>query len=621
MRPVLLSLLGGLVLGCGSEATTEGPARWASDLAPFGGLDVSEGVALDLDYTDAIDSGFRVPSAAQVDGGFFTARFHLRDTIHPGRRFRYKLYYRNESYHFPELDGSGAQHPDAWENFYGSWENAHEGFRTTTPVDAPGIEVTCQWRIAGDPRDESRYRRNGVRARWARNPRVGEYSVLLVVVPEDRFEALKLAKGVIDIGDTSAAYIEPYWYFLHGPGAHMADVQVLQADRRLTVRAHPDPGAGIAVLDSTVADRSAYCATCGHSATMLERAPFEQFIQYIDPSTTFRNVPVIADVLDNGYTPEDHDRYRCAMPESWMVDARPTTSTTPCATVRADPDRHMIELRNPASTEGHLRKENVAIRSRHGTTYGRYRIRCHLPRLLNDEDMWVGLTNAIWLIDQGAPGNLRRACDGGYMAHYYGGDSDERVPRVAYAEIDFEILCTPPYCPDREFPPILPQQLRGTGDRLGWWRGEPPGHQRDMITVACTNWDMACPEPPDFGWGCHPVDRDGETFLAHRWDSNYRALTEKREEPDSVLFSGPYWFEIDWRPEEILWRIGPDPDHMRLVGYMNSRVTSISNVQMLIVISQEFHNTKWWPGSRFDQGFVPFPARDYVGEVQEVFID
>jgi hypothetical protein len=93
-------------------------------------------------------------------------------------------------------------------------------------------------------------------------------------------------------------------------------------------------------------------------------------------------------------------------------------------------------------------------------------------------------------------------------------------------------------------------------------------------------------------------------------------------EADDALF-GPngYWFEITWRPEEIIWRIGPSPDALRVVGYMNSSMTSVPNTPMSLVISQEFHNTRWWPGSPYEQGCVPFPSKDLVGRVFEVRVE
>lgn len=614
-----------LAIGCGRGP---GPAQgYVSELRLLTNWPVdSDGVQrLSLDYRGAKWDGFSIPSAWQRPDGRFTFQFRVKDPSGRGRAFRYKLYWRNETYKFPEAAPDGSQHPHAGENFYGSWNAAGEGFRTTEPATATdGILVKDTFNMRADPRDEPAIQENGKRARWGRNPRVGAYSFLLVVVPEDRYEAAAFPQAITDIRvQQDSNYVEPYWYFLHGPGARQPDVQVVRSDQRLLVRAHPDLRAGVYVTTDTLST-AAFCATCGQSEHLQNDAPFEQFIHYVHSSTRFSNIPVIADVLGNEWAPSDHDRYRCFFPEHDMLALKPMTTRTPCESVKVDTVSGTIELRNPASAYGHWRKENVGIRTRHTFTYGRFRVHCRLTRLLNDSDMWVGLTNAIWLIGDGQPWDLRRTCEGGYMAHYYGGDEDARVPRSSYAEIDFEILKTPPYCPERAFPPIYPQQVADAGDRTNWSRALPEQivNAHGKITVACTNWDMACPAPPAFDVGCHAIEKDGQVFYNHRWDHKYRAVTQKTLELDSVLFgSGGYWFEIDWRPEEIFWRIGATLDDMRVVGYMNSTMTVIANVPMDLLISQEFHNTRWWPGSTYEQGYIPFPAKDLVGEVYDVIIE
>jgi hypothetical protein len=88
------------------------------------------------------------------------------------------------------------------------------------------------------------------------------------------------------------------------------------------------------------------------------------------------------------------------------------------------------------------------------------------------------------------------------------------------------------------------------------------------------------------------------------------------------LFGGEYYyFQIDWQPERIIWRIGPSTDKLRVAGYVDSRVTSIPNNQMLMIISQEFHNTRWWVGSTYSQDNIPFPKNDIIGEILEVTIE
>ncbi len=581
--------------------------------------------AIALDYTEAIDSGFTIPSARQVEGGRFTFSFQVADPEGRGRAFRYKLYYRNESYQMQDSLPDGRMNPLAEENFYGSWESASEGFRTTAPtVGMDPLLVKDSFRIIGDPREEERFMVDGKRKRWARNPRVGSYAFLLVVVPGDAYATAAIPDAVARIGERQDGhFIDPFWYFLKGPGSHMPNVQVLRAQERLKVRARPPLGAGIYVEEQEGLSTEAFSSSCGRSEELRKQAPFQQFIHYVDASTRFSNIPLIADVLGNAYTPDDHDFNRTFFPENRMVSLCPMTTKLPCETVRSDPENNTIEIHNPASTPDRLRKENVGVRSRHGLLYGKYSVKCKLTPLLNDSDMWNGLTNAIWLIYQGAPGNYRRICTkDGYMENYWGGAQDKRVPQVAYAEIDFEILKTPLYCPDATFPPLAPQQIAMPGRRANWQQPADRGIPKGMITVACTNWDMACHQPVKFAAGCNDIAHNGQAFSSHRWDDSYRALTQKRFEPDAELFRGDhYWFQIDWRPDEIIWRIGPELDQLREVGYMDSTVTSISNVQMLLIVTQEFHNTKWWPGSPYQQGYIPFAAKDYKGVIQDVIIE
>jgi hypothetical protein len=587
-----------------------------------------------LDYSNAIEEGFIIPTMKQVKEGQFEFSFSLKNTGIKPQKFFYKIFYQNESYKFPETDESDStkQNINAWENFYGSWEDVSQTFKETgeIPADNEFHPVRDYLRIVGNPRNEQRYYADGKNDRWKRNPRVGNYSFLLVVTTDGNISTNKIPPGVQNISLVEdGTFNHPYFYFLHGEGRKLANTIVQKSPNFLKVIAKPDPGAGIyianAIFDPAHATKY-YCKTCGTDSSLYQSAPFEQFGHYIDPSTRMNNIPVIADVLKDNYSKMDYNWNRRFFTKEELIGTIPTVSKDPCKTVVSDPVTHRIVIRNPGCEYGKWAKENVGVRSRHGFTYGKWTVKAKLTELLSRNNLWNGLTNAIWLITQDeSEWNFRRDCNKeGYMANYYGGQQDKRVKNVGYSEIDFEILKTVPYCPSYLLPPAYNNGLDDP-DHLGNWNVPFPEEilaDDNKIEVCCTNWDMACWEPRDFGDGCNTISYNGQTFWAHRWDKTYRAITEKTPESDDELFGSPwYYFQIDWEPTEIIWRIGPSKDKLRVVGYVNYTDTSIPNNQMLMIVTQEFHNTRWWVGSAYQQDNIPFPKNDMVGEIYEMTIE
>jgi hypothetical protein len=523
--------------------------------------------------------------------------FVLSDSARKGQRYRYALFHHNDTYAFPAVEANGTPHPLAGENFYGAAGPDSSVFLLSDPLDDQGrVRLNASIMLRSDPRDEFPQHPE------ARDPRVGAYSLLVVALPEDEFLKHPLPAAIRDIrvreGDH---FIDPYWYWLYGPGSRMAGVSTLLRKDVVRLRAAPDPAHGIHGDDTAAA--------------------FQHFRPHIDPASRFNNVPIAADVLGHEYGPRQHDSAWVFTPADKWIPTVPSACEAPCTSTRLNAHMKALEFRNRAGENGGFRKENAGISTRRSFTYGRFLVHAQLSPLLNDSDMWNGLTNAIWLIGSNLEYGQRRACTGGYRPYIEGLTSKPRETYSSYAEIDFEIMKGMPLCPERAFPPIYPQPVAAPNA----WRRVMPAEvvaQRGNVAVACTNWDLACPDPPQFAIGCQDVLYNGQAFAAHRWDRDYRAVTEKSMEPDDALF-GPngYWFEITWRPDEIIWRVGPSPDELRVVGYMNSSMTSVPNTPMSLVVSQEFHNTRWWPGSPYEQGCVPFPSKDLVGRVFEVRVE
>jgi hypothetical protein len=590
--------------------------------------------AIRLDFTNAFTTGFVIPTIRQVEEGNFSFEFSLKNTSPAACKFWYKIYYQNESYKFPEADetDSTRQNIYAAENFYGSWEDPGVTFMETQEiaVDNEFHKISGNFRIAGNPRNEQRYFSNGQNDRWKRNPRVGKYSFILVVTTGQILKDKKIPDAVSNISLTGKdGYINPFFYFLKGEGRSMENTVTLKFPYTLKVTADPDPGAGIYIptlFFSKEKDGKYFCATCGQDSALYKNTPWAQFIHFIDQTTKWNNIPVIDDVAYGNYSRMDYNWNRRFFTKEELVAVMASTTQTPCKTVSSDPEKHRIMIKNPATEYGKWEKQDVGIITRHGLTYGKWTVKAKLTELLNKNDLWNGLTNAIWLITQAQEDwNLRRTCNKeGYQANYYGKQTDKRVPSVAYSEIDFEILKTVPYCPSYLLPPVYNNGVDDQNHLSGWNVPFPEETLANdgIIQVCCTNWDMACWEPAEFSDGCRTIRYGEQSFWAHRWDKGYRAITEKTPEKDDELFGSEYYyFQIDWRPTEIIWRIGPSKDKLRVVGYVNSTITSIPNNQMLLIISQEFHNTRWWVGSAYDQSNIPFPKKDIVGEVYELTIE
>lgn len=581
-RQLLPFVFAALLAGC---ARPPAPPRFDRFQVGDGALPV----ALELPHGLPLDKPMVVPTQG--------VPVQLRFTGTPGARYRCAVYHLNTSYAFPVIGADGAAHPLALENFIGADSLPF----ATAQADANGaVELALQVRLRSDPRNEFPL------VPGARDPRVGDYALLAVAVPEEAFSTGMVPEGVRDLRQrVHGAFMDPFHFWLHGPGRDIAGVLMERKENALRVVARPDPARGV--------------LNCGTSA-----ADLQAFIHHIDPGSRFDNIPVIADVAGNGFTPRQYDSAWSFTPRAAWVSTLPSVAAEPCTTVRYDSVLQCLELRNPAATADQRVKQNTGTGTVRPFTYGRFLVHAQLPALLNDSDLWNGLTNAVWLIGSDSITGQRRPCAGGYRVYSTGPEGGTRRTRTAYSEIDFEVMKGMPLCPERGFPPIYPQPVADPADPTRWRRALPAEvlAQRGRVAVACTNWDLACPDPPAFNIGCHDVAYGGQLFAAHRWDKDYRALTQKSMELDSTLFGpGGCWFVIDWRPTEIIWRIGPDPDHLRVVGYMNAEVTAVPDAPMSLVVTQEFHNTAWWPGAPYEQGGIPFPARDLVGRVYTMRVE
>lgn len=557
-------------------------------------------------------------------------KFNIKNTSGKSVNYRYKIIYQNETYKFNEFDSLGNYNLYASENFYGSWPDSNVHVKSTglVPSDNQTHIFQEEIKITGNPRFEGKFIENGVNQKWQRNPRVGKYHFYLLIWDEADDDQIPNYVKNINLKKDSI-YINPIYFCFSPKTKRPAKSLSIKSQNALTLKASLKTENGIYVDPQFLEKHKLFPlrdTCCGQDENLKRNAHFQQFFHTIVSNTALDNIPVISDVLNDNYSHVEYNWNKSFYKKEELISVRPSEPFYSCETVKYDKNTKSIRIYNPKSTLGKWRKENSGVITRHGLSYGKFRVKCKLTELLNKDQMWNGITNAIWLINQSnSSWNSRRACNkSGYMGSYLGGSTDSRVNVTSYSEIDFEILKSYSYCPSNLLPPIYKRTYANKSKIDNWNKSLPPEIQKleGSIMVNCTNWDMACSDPEDFKAGCNPISYNGKSFQAHRWDTTYRATTISTPALDDQLFASPYYyFEIEWKPEEIIWRIGPEPNKMQVVGYMNSKISSIPNNQMLLIIDQEFHNTKWWIGSPYSQDNIPFPKNDIVGDIYEVTIE
>lgn len=613
-------------------------------------------VALDMDLRNVVNEGIVIPSDNQCESGFAF-------TFNAKKGQYYKIYYQNESYKFGDNDSLSN------ENFYGSWEDVSVGFKK---VEESGM-VTDYLRIVGNPRDEKKYygadmtknnfnkeavdnvigaikntpewlasvkekainngkdldeqlyldaiwiindnkNRGDVNNRFKRNPRVGEYSFMLVVCDEDALNQIPDYIKNISLTDENGAFVNPYSYFSKNKNK---EIEVVVSDKRLKTRAVITPEYGV-FLDETQIKTNDYTVDnsnprCSNSEEMYSNALYKQFLSHVSQQYTLRNIPLIKDVVsdDDPYTMKEYEEARSKYDSAQLQYNYPFVTDCLGSTVKLNDD-NSISLINPGNDDlNNLQKESTGIMTRVGFTYGKFRGKIKFPVMLNEENIWNGLTYAFWLIYQDEhPWNNRRTstAGGGYVDKNDDSENPVRRHDYHYSEIDIEIVKASRYWPDFYY---------AENENIAT---ENPMNNNEIM-YCCTNWDLATREPVKFASGINKIPYKSNTYEAMRWYDLYKALTIKSPISNEFFKEDYYYYEIEWRPNEIIWRVGPSEDKMQVVGYMNDEYTAIPNNQMLCIVTQEYHYSEWWPPIVFEQGLIPYNKSDIEGRVYEIVIE
>jgi len=631
---------------------------------------------LETDLSDAVLNGIEIPTKKHTNNGYFTFKFKVENTSSEIKKYYYKIFYQNQEYKFIDtLNFSD-------ENFYGSWTDGLYTFKPTRLL-FPGEEiiVTDSFKIVGNPRNEKKYfgaspdkylnldeairnkmnyiqtvpdwmvkikekakkegcsieeqiylnaiwavnyEKNNDRTennRWKRNPRMGNYEFMLVVTsPED---IGKIPMGIRDLQLTNneGKFLNPFGYFLLKEGKDLKNTTVLVSPKKINVSTKMDLASGIYIdklsINKSKFTTDSFLNNCNSSNELYHKANFQQYFHNIDKDYTVYNVPEIKDITGENFTRDEYNVLKTKYEKNDnRVKMFVNTTDCPCKTVVSNPTKKSITLTNPASQPGNLKKEQVGVSSRIGFTYGKFRAKMKFPKILSKDNVWNGITNAFWLLFQSENDwNKRRDCNAeiAYIPKSEPNNNEalkKSVKSTHYSEIDFEILKESQYWPKTSY-----QNSNTT------FKTDDAANNNEIM-VTCTNWDMACHEPKEFNIGAKEVSYDNNKYTLHRWDHYYKALSTKVPVQHDEIFNAPYYyFEIEWLPEKIIWRIGPEKDKLKVICVMDKNITAIPNNQMVIMFTQEWHNEEWWPTAPYKQNFVPFPKKDIIGEILEITIE
>lgn len=641
-----------------------------ADFNPFINFDhENDTLVLPIDMTNAIQEGISIPTKQQCNEGYFKISFKIINISNKPKAYYYKVFYQNESYKINEFIGN-KYNLSSGNNFYGSWENCSDTLHVTglIPPDQKYHVIYDSIKIIGNPRDEKKYygsdtnfillsdeiisntisnirntpewfksieekasknkmtlddqlyrdaiwalkensQKGDFNNRWKRNPRVGAYSFLLLVVADDAIE--QIPGNIKNISKTDdSLFINPYYTLLYDKKFSDNNTIVIKSEKVLRTQINFDLVSGIYIdpikLNKQDINKSNLGLKCGYSKDLYYKAQFEQFFHNINQNYKLNNIPVITD----GFTLNEYNMSKTKYSADELISEYVKTTDCPCKTVTSDTLSKSLLMRNPGNKPGSFRKENVGISSRIGFTYGKYIAKIKFPAIINNDNVWNGVTCAFWLLYQADnEWNNRSICENaGYIPKSETGKTDVRVETNYYSEIDFEILKTSQYWPKTSYE---------KGSKVP---ADSPENNHDII-VTCTNWDLACRSPKNFSVGATEFVHNGTNYITHRWDDWYKALTIKHPIEHDSIFNQPYYYEIDWEPERITWKIGKSKTNMKTIAVMDKTITTIPDNQMIIVFSQEFHDASWWPLSPFMQDYVPFPKNDIVGEIMEITVE
>lgn len=574
------------------------------------------------------------------DDLFFKYEFTINNTSSHDKLY-YTVFYQNESYKHSETVNCELVFKSG-ENFYGGWgysEDADNGLHELNVTPSTTETHTGYFRIRGNPRNEKIYYNgtdiqydnwedepvgNDARMRrWARVPRVGTYNFLLVVTTDPTFfndkQYLVDTSQPFEDGENSA-YLSPFhWRYIASQAStnndlsnHLQNTYIFESCTQLNVKAVPD--LSIPISNTNYPRNSFDIRTNANSANQV----------------TVNTIPLVKkfdNFTQTEYNWNTHFYDPNHVPEEEFIPVvvdgdSDADNVTNEISINGEYELHIT---NPATEScDNPMREHAGVNF-HRLKYGKFRGKVDFPKMYTIHHIWKGINNTFWLSRNTAGIPIGQHCFSNENLHH---ESDiEFFPHSEGGNTYY------PTGIDNEYTYSTEKQYA-----VNDWNKHPIESAKSALVVS--NFDYSCTNvrsPITLG-NTVLVTYNGDNFLVKRElekvvvtgvnGSNSVPLMD-----DATFFDGSLCYEIEWKPTELIFKIGTAWDNLTTYGYFNSDFTLIPNVPMSLIIAQHQLSTfddlstpqdesgKPYNYNAHHHQFIPFWKDDIVGKVIEFTVE
>lgn len=486
-----------------------------------------------------------------------------------------------------------------------------------------------------------------------RNPQVGDYSFMLMASTDIN----EVPGHIVDISKKKNAlkkkvFVNPFAYFHSGAGSSLPSTKVLDATNKLKMYIEPllssqqkyDNNLLVNPVSTNrgevlVSDGPSQRSNISPCSEFLAEPYQQEFFGWEGFDVKVKGfVPFLADIIGDNWTQMDYTWHRnfvkrpTKFSDGELIKAINDYRRVDGATPVPGTGNGELHLTIPGHTWDNITDdqlvtyhysngdvEDLAVREsptvnlRYPLTYGKYRAQIEFPEILSEDSVFNGITCAFWFFGGGG-----RRCDNDvtefdielYPAH----PNDWFAwgpPRVANAD---------QYDHTNWSPNVLysKQDIRVDISMFDY--------RKDESNCDCT---FPVPNPIDM----NTVVEEGDDPIIYTQSSGGQNFDTWRNPSDTLpgriaikqasrikhdeLFGKDFWYEIEWTPTEVFYRIGPDENNLQLVGYMDGDRVKLPEAAETLIINIEFLGN----ADTYATEDIPFNSEPITAKIKQVIIE